>query len=59
MIKKILLLSCLLGVSIQSMKAQKTGNNNPIIPDLIADPSIVQFGDTFIAMPQPMATMRV
>lgn len=47
MIKKILLLSCLLGFSIQSMKAQKTGNNNPIIPDLIADPSIVQFGDTF------------
>jgi beta-xylosidase len=27
--------------------AQTVRNYNPIIPDLIADPSIVKFGDTF------------
>jgi hypothetical protein len=39
--------------------AQTVRNYNPIIPDLIADPSIVKFGDTFIATPLQMVMIKV
>jgi beta-xylosidase len=34
-------------VNSEATVAQTVRNYNPIIPDLIADPSIVKFGDTF------------
>ncbi|MDR6562433.1 MULTISPECIES: family 43 glycosylhydrolase [unclassified Arcicella] len=47
MTQRILLLSSIFLLCFQLTQAQKSVNNNPVIPDLIADPSIVQFGDTF------------
>lgn len=46
------LFKSLLGIGLclsiaQATVAQTTRNYNPIIPDLVADPSIVKFGDTF------------
>jgi beta-xylosidase len=46
------LFKSLLGIGLclsiaEATVAQTTRNYNPIIPDLVADPSIVKFGDTF------------